>query len=88
VLEDRGDEARLSVRDTGIGLRPDQRERVFERFYQADATATRAHGGAGLGLAVAKAIVCAHGGTIGVESELGRGATFWVEIPKAPVQAG
>jgi signal transduction histidine kinase len=71
----------LSVQDTGIGIAGDRLPQVFHKFYQVDATTTRAQGGAGLGLTIAKALVEAHGGTIGVESELNHGSNFWFTLP-------
>ncbi|RMF27884.1 MAG: GAF domain-containing protein [Chloroflexi bacterium] len=78
--------ARIEVSDQGVGISPDQQERIFDRFYQVDGSATRRFGGAGLGLAVVKEIVLAHGGRVGVESQTGRGSTFTVELPLAPLQ--
>lgn len=69
------------VIDTGVGLQPEVAARVFDRFYQADMTASRPAGGIGLGLAMSKAVVEAHGGTIGVESQPGSGSTFWFLLP-------
>jgi signal transduction histidine kinase len=80
VLEDDG--ARIEVADTGIGLTPEQQAHVFDKFYQADTSATRLFGGAGLGLAIARALVQAHGGTIGVTSNAGRGSVFWFTLPR------
>jgi two-component system phosphate regulon sensor histidine kinase PhoR len=78
----------VSVSDTGIGIAPEDLPRVFERFYKADRARTRAAarpgGGTGLGLAVVKHTVEAHGGTVSVESDLGRGSTFSFSIPVAP----
>lgn len=71
---------RVTVIDTGPGIGPKQLPRVFERFYQADEARS---GGAGLGLAIAQEIVEAHGGRIWVESELGQGSRFFVELPVA-----
>jgi two-component system, OmpR family, phosphate regulon sensor histidine kinase PhoR len=83
-----GDGARVDVVDHGIGIKRDDRPRVFERFYKADRARVRG-GGTGLGLAISRHIVAAHGGTIGVESEEGRGSTFWFVLPlRPPVSAG
>jgi len=75
-------DAVLEVADTGPGLDPDDRERVFERFYRADASRTRSSGGSGLGLSIVAALVAAHGGKVEVESEKGVGSTFRVRIPR------
>lgn len=75
---------RFLVRDTGPGIAPEHLTRVFERFYRAETGQNRPTGslrGSGLGLAIAKSIVESHGGTIGVNSELGSGATFWADLP-------
>jgi signal transduction histidine kinase len=73
----------VSVSDSGIGIPEDKLGRVFERFYQVDGSATRKFGGAGLGLAIVRRIVEAHGGRIWVESQVGRGSTFSFTLPKA-----
>jgi len=72
---------RFQVRDTGIGIAPEQQARLFRAFTQADASTTRLYGGTGLGLVICKRIIDLMGGRIGVESEPGAGATFWFEIP-------
>ncbi len=71
---------RVSVTDTGEGIAGDDLPHVFDRFYRADRSRTRERGGTGLGLAIAKAWVEAMGGTIGVESEAGRGSRFWFTL--------
>lgn len=76
---------RFEVRDTGIGISPEQLPHVFTKFYQADSSNTREQGGVGLGLAICRSYVEAHGGRIGVESEPQAGSCFWVELPAAPV---
>ena len=81
-LLDREDAAFLEVSDDGVGLSPELLPHIFERFRQGDGSMTRAHGGLGLGLAIAKHIVDAHGGSITVESPgLNHGATFRVRLP-------
>jgi PAS domain S-box-containing protein len=84
TTERRGDGARVSVRDTGPGIPDAFRTRIFERFSQADASATREKGGTGLGLYIARRFVEQMQGRIGFDSEAGNGATFWVEIPTVP----
>jgi two-component system CheB/CheR fusion protein len=74
--------ARITVRDNGAGIRPEFLPRLFDRFSQADSTATRVHGGLGLGLALVKHLVELHGGSVGADSPgEGQGATFWVSLP-------
>jgi signal transduction histidine kinase len=77
----------VSVRDRGPGVPEDQRQQIFEPFQQLDSNTGRAKEGSGLGLAICKAIVDAHGGTIGVESRAGGGSVFWFQLPEV-VQAG
>ncbi len=76
----------FSIIDTGIGIRPEQMARLFERFSQVDDTPTRSYGGTGLGLSISKHLVEAMGGRIGVESDYGRGSTFWFELPFSAAQ--
>jgi two-component system OmpR family sensor kinase len=85
-LQVEGDDAVLRVSDTGPGMPPAEAARVFERFYRADASRTRAtaQNGSGLGLSIVAALVAAHGGTVEVESRLGVGTTFAVRLPLAP----
>jgi signal transduction histidine kinase/putative methionine-R-sulfoxide reductase with GAF domain len=71
----------VSVADTGPGIPPDQLTRVFEQFHQVDSSNTKAKGGTGLGLAISKQIVEMHGGRIWVESTLGKGSVFHMELP-------
>ena len=73
----------IRVHDQGIGIKPQDRQRIFESFSQVDSGNTRKFGGSGLGLAITKRFVDLHGGSIGVESEPGKGSTFSVRLPKA-----
>jgi signal transduction histidine kinase len=75
------DTVTLQVSDTGVGIPNDRLERVFDRFYQVDGSTTRHYGGVGLGLALVKGIVEAHGGQITVASQVGQGTTFTVSLP-------
>ena len=79
----RGNAVRLAVRDNGPGISPEDQNRLFGRFFRTEVTRQRSSRskGSGLGLAICKAIVENHGGKIGVNSQLGEGATFWVELP-------
>jgi signal transduction histidine kinase len=82
-----GAELELSVADSGVGVESEALSRLFDRFYQVDASRSRAGGeghGAGLGLAIVKEIVQAHGGKIGVRSQVGHGTTFTIQLPLAP----
>jgi two-component system OmpR family sensor kinase len=74
-------DAVISVTDRGPGLSAEQAARVFERFYRADPSRSRQHGGAGLGLGIVEAIVAAHGGRVAVSSTPGAGTTFTVSLP-------
>ncbi|HOX03171.1 MAG TPA: HAMP domain-containing sensor histidine kinase [Candidatus Paceibacterota bacterium] len=73
----------LAVADNGIGLTQQQVKRIFDRFYQADQSLSRRVGGCGLGLSIVQSIVKSHGGSIAVDSDLGKGSTFRVKIPVA-----
>jgi len=74
----------VSVTDTGPGIPEEHQARIFDQFHQVDSSNTKAKGGTGLGLAIAKQIVEMHGGRIWVESTLGKGSTFQMELPRAP----
>jgi PAS domain S-box-containing protein len=79
---------RITVQDTGIGIKPEFKAHVFERFRQGDASTTRTHGGLGLGLSIVKHLIEQHGGTVRVDSEgEERGATFTIELPAANRQS-
>jgi signal transduction histidine kinase len=83
TLSGREARLRISVEDTGIGVPEDKIALIFEKFVQADSTTTRRYGGTGLGLAISKQLVERMGGTIGAESQAGKGSTFWftLELP-------
>ena len=78
-----GSQVEVSVTDTGEGIPADDLSNIFERFYRVDKSRTRATGGSGLGLTIAKRLVEAHGGRIEVQSELGRGSRFAFTVPRA-----
>jgi signal transduction histidine kinase len=73
----------LEVQDNGIGIRAQDKKRIFERFYRADDLLSRGTEGTGLGLAIAKKIVEAHGGRIELDTKAGEGSTFRVLLPQA-----
>ena len=86
-LEQVDHRVRVSVSDNGQGIKPEFLPHVFDRFRQADGTTTRAHGGLGLGLAIVRHLVEAHGGEVGVESSgAGRGAVFFFHLPLPAVR--
>jgi two-component system OmpR family sensor kinase len=74
----------LDVEDDGPGMPQEQAQRVFERFYRADAARNRASGGTGLGLAIVAGLVSAHGGTVSIRTAPGQGADFQVRLPLSP----
>jgi PAS domain S-box-containing protein len=79
--QDLGNQVRIAVRDTGIGIPKEEQTRIFQRFYQVEGGATRSYTGTGLGLTISKFIVEHHYGRIGVESEEGEGSTFFFVLP-------
>jgi signal transduction histidine kinase len=79
-----GDKALVAISDSGIGIPPEERDKIFDRFYQVEDSLTRQHGGIGLGLAIVKSFVELCQGQIWVESEVDKGSTFTVELPLRP----
>jgi len=80
--EEQNNQVLINISDTGIGLSADNISKIFTRFYRVDKSRSRAGGGSGIGLTIAKHLVESHGGEIGAESEgLGKGSTFWVLLP-------
>ncbi len=83
-LQEQDNEYLISVIDQGIGVSPEYLDHIFERFYRVRNIASRQYSGIGMGLFVARAIVEAHGGTIGFSSNQGRGSTFYFTLPCVP----
>jgi heavy metal sensor kinase len=81
ALGSQNGDAHIVVTDTGMGIPVEDQSRIFDRFYRVDKARSRALGGAGLGLSIARWIVEGHGGSLSVESEVGRGSAFTVELP-------
>lgn len=86
VEEEKSGYIRITVSDTGIGIAPEDQEKIFNRFYRVDKARSREQGGSGLGLSICKWIVEAHHGEIKVESQLGKGSSFIVKLPILPPQ--
>jgi signal transduction histidine kinase len=83
ALSPQGDQVEIAVTDTGIGIPPEELDRIFDRFYQVEDHMTRHHGGMGLGLSIVKGLVKLHGGRVLAESVPGRGSRFVVCLPMA-----
>jgi signal transduction histidine kinase len=81
ILDRSHDQALIQVQDTGIGIAPEDHNRIFERFYRVSGDHSRSTGGSGLGLAIATAITQAHHGNLQLQSELGSGSTFTLQLP-------
>lgn len=81
--QSKSNELEITVRDTGIGIPPEHRKKIFEPFHQVENSSTRQHGGSGLGLAISQKLVGLLGGTIDVESASGKGTTFSLRLPRA-----
>ena len=79
--EPMGEHVRIAVKDFGIGIARDQLEAIFESFYQVDSSSTRRYGGTGVGLAIVRLILDRHQSQIMVDSEVGKGSTFWFKLP-------
>ena len=82
-LEQQTNNVKVSVQDFGVGIAPSQQKRIFEQFYQVKKTAAKPSSGLGIGLYISQQIITNHQGEIGVESQPGRGSTFWFTLPCA-----
>jgi two-component system phosphate regulon sensor histidine kinase PhoR len=85
VCENPNAEIQISVEDDGIGIPKEDLPRIFERFYRVDKGRSKELGGTGLGLSIVKHIIQAHGGNVWAESQIGKGSTFYLTLPKRPV---
>ncbi|HEX6385713.1 MAG TPA: ATP-binding protein, partial [Anaerolineae bacterium] len=83
AVREEGDSVYVIISDQGIGVPAGKRQRIFERFYQVDGSSRRRFGATGIGLAIVKRIIDAHKGKIWVESEVGKGSSFFFVLPKA-----
>jgi signal transduction histidine kinase len=82
ILSDTEDSAVFNIMDNGTGIPEEELPHIFERFYRADKSRNRNTGGSGIGLAIVKSIIDAHGGTVGVSSRIGEGSNFMITLPK------
>ena len=80
-LSSQGESVALTLRDSGVGIAPEEQAKIFERFYRVDKSRSREQGGAGLGLSIAQWIIAQHRGSIEVEIHLGAGSVFYVRLP-------
>jgi len=80
ILEQLGDEVQLIIEDTGIGIPEKDLKYIFERFYRSDYSRSRVTGGTGIGLTITKALVEAHGATIGIDSQVGKGTKVTIKF--------
>ena len=80
-IENIENEIKVTIKDTGIGIKKEIVPKIFDKFFQVDSSMTREHGGTGLGLPISKHIIDAHKGKIFVESEVGKGSSFIFTLP-------